>query len=200
MNNDMAELIAKAIHFYKKYRFIINIVGFSVVSLTLINGILKLFFIDSIIFLFLGYRTVKTLKYEGNNSDSLTNVLKLWGFYSSLSVCEIFFKYIIALTSLGPFYNLSKFLLYSWLMKNKENIDFYYDSTVMVVYNKYEAHISYAMDTLENIIKISLSILFDYVNSEKDTIIKSITKNMNEDTIKKINNKLNQLEYEDKKD
>lgn len=196
-NQNFTELISRAIHFYNKYKVIINIFGFVMLMITVLQGIIKMFIVDTIIFIFLGYKTIYTIKNASDDNNKLVHILKLWGFYTSLSLVEKFTNTIIAFTPFSFFYNCAKFLFYSWLMKNKQNIDLYYDSLVVPIYTKYEKNIISVMSMIENITKLTLCIIFDYMNSERDALLKSIVEQMNGETVNTIKKRLAELQLED---
>jgi|APSaa5957512493_1039668.scaffolds.fasta_scaffold59370_2 hypothetical protein len=197
MNPELAEIINKTIKLYKKYKTPFNVVGFFILVMLFFQGMIHALVIDAFVFSFLSYKTLLVLKYKSDDNVYLLHILKLWACYSSYIIIEKVVDVLMYFTPFSIAYYTSKFGFYLWILKDKDNVDSYYNTIVNPMFNKYETQITIFMGGLEKYTRLLLSIVIEYVYGLKNNVIKFITDKINDGTFKQLEEKLNKLQYED---
>ena len=88
MQPEVVEFINKMIRLYKKYKMQFNAIGIGMIILMLIQGLIHALVVDGVIFAYISYRTLLTIKVDSEDNTKLINILKLWGSYSTYLIAE----------------------------------------------------------------------------------------------------------------
>lgn len=175
MSSDWSVLL----NFYKKYSTLFNSTLILSIFFLLAKGMMHVVFIDTILFFYLGYKSILVVENTESTKTDILSMLKLWSCYVSYSVIEKIMYYMVPLSL---FYYISKLTFYLWILRNNINTNVYYATLVSPFYNSYKEFLGELFGLLEKYGQNFLGTFIDYLIQFKDLVasnfMQNIAKNM----------------------
>lgn len=136
MENNSEDFYQMFYNFYDKNRLIANFGSLLMFVILMFNGIIQTVFINSLVFIYLVYKSIGALVSECK--ERITFMLKWWvcyGCYCSLEwLTDVFFMY----APFAFFYHCGKLVLYCWLITDPHYVEQVYCGTILPYYHKYK--------------------------------------------------------------
>ena len=119
-----------------------------------LSGHIQNILINTCIFGYLGFNTIKFLKKSTPENQStliplMIDLLKHWTCFSVLIVTEYFASSVFSFLFMSIFYNAIKVVGLIMLLRNSQNLLTIYDLCIVPLFNRYEQYIERAFEFLE---------------------------------------------------
>lgn len=130
----------------------VNLIGMALVCTLVLSGYIQTLLINTCIFSYLSYRTMKFLSTCQENStdiNQLIKFLKYWTGFSMLIVFEYILGCVFSFFFMSVFYNALKLVGFAMLLQNNESLLMLYGLIVIPLFNKYESYMDQVFVLLE---------------------------------------------------
>lgn len=139
-----------------------NMMFIAMTSALVLSGVIQNFLLNTMIFGYLSYKTIKKLNglYDGSNSDNdlillfklndTTKLLKNWTCFSILITGEQILSYFFGVGFVSILYNGFKIFGLTTLLQSDNNITLIYDYFVIPLFNRYESFIESIIINMES--------------------------------------------------
>ena len=192
MKPELSIVIKQILALYKKYRITLNFIGMMVLFTIVIQGLIHNLVMDTLLFSYLSYQTLLTIKLNHNNNEKLIYMLKLWGCYSTYLIAEKAVDIIMFFSPYSYVYYTGKISFYVWILQS-DNICIYYDTVINPLFIKHEPNITLFVICIKKYINVVALLMYEYTSNMKIIIEKLITEKINDETITQFENNLLEL-------
>lgn len=154
-------LTSRIITFFESNKQYYNMMFIAMMTALVLSGLIQNFLLNTIIFGYLSYKTIRKLNTLSNDSspeteifllsklNDTTRLLKNWTCFSVLITCEQILSYFFGFGFVSILYNGFKIFGLITLLQSDNNITLIYDYIVIPLFNRYESLIDMFVTTME---------------------------------------------------
>lgn len=139
---------------FRENQTVMQMVGLATLCTLILSGYVQTLLINTCIFGYLSYRTMKFMKVLTNenmleNVPAMIVLLKNWCGFSMVIVMEYFVSCVFSFFFMSIIYNAMKIVGLVLLLQNNVNLVMLYDTCIGSLFNKYENNIDQIVTLLE---------------------------------------------------